>query len=345
MPLRNNYHPSAYEVWNQNSETARNNADTRRMEIDNQTLMARNLVEMLYKQASTQAQAQTAIQTQAENQANAMPTGPQGQRADIYKTIMEWKLKEQELADAQAKPRRERELEQFKTNERIREEREKMKIPGSRDKNVSIQWDDQGLGWKVPEGGGDPTPVINPATGKQMVSGTYARAVDKEEAVEGRAKNRYRQKLNDQLNTFTEKADDFRYHYNTIAESLNDPKIKRSVSDRALIFAFAYTLDPKDRVTEGDLKGMDALNSWFESFGLKLNSILAGKELDEHVRQSMLSVVANYANALGERKAAVINNLRKEAESYGIEDWNPATGETVMPTNKTNTKSYSDLWR
>jgi len=141
MPLRNNYHPSAYEVWNQNSETARNNADTRRMEIDNQTLMARNLVEMLYKQASTQAQAQTAIQTQAENQANAMPTGPQGQRADIYKTIMELKLKEQKLADAQAKPRREREMKKYEQELAIAKEKELLPKKLSNQQTLQTQKD------------------------------------------------------------------------------------------------------------------------------------------------------------------------------------------------------------
>jgi len=96
---------------------------------------------MLYKQASTQAQAQTAIQTQAENQANAMPTGPQGQRADIYKTIMELKLKEQKLADAQAKPRREREMKKYEQELAIAKEKELLPKKLSNQQTLQTQKD------------------------------------------------------------------------------------------------------------------------------------------------------------------------------------------------------------
>lgn len=121
MPLRNNY-ANAYDVWHQNSETFRNNADARRMEIDNQTQHARNIVEMLYKQAATQQQQQQAIGQQAENEANAMPRGPGGQRADIYTQTLELMKREAELEESRT-GRKAKELEQYKTNEAIRKER------------------------------------------------------------------------------------------------------------------------------------------------------------------------------------------------------------------------------
>src|SRR3990167_7445559 len=87
----------ASDIWNTNSETFRNNADARRMEIDNRTQHVRNIVEMLYKQGETEESHQTAIKTQAENELAASPMGPGGERADAYAQQLEMMKMQEEI--------------------------------------------------------------------------------------------------------------------------------------------------------------------------------------------------------------------------------------------------------
>lgn len=177
--------------------------------------------------------------------------------------------------------------------------------------------------------GADGKPVISikATTEARLREGEDRRQTDYDRKVINDSNKSWRQ--------FSSKQDDFLHHWDTVSKHQKDPS-RRSVTDRALIYAFAHTLDPRDRITQADLEGITRLGNYLERVGLSVQNIWAGAELPDDVREQMQAMIEDYASTLKERRSALETNLIDQSAKLGVE-WHPPTDK------KTSDEEYEAM--
>jgi hypothetical protein len=121
-------------------------------------------------------------------------------------------------------------------------------------------------------------------------------------------------------NDYGKLAEDFRMvlpAFQTSAQYLAGKKYNSS-GDRALAFAFARTLDPRDRVGVRDIADIQRLGNLPERFQEALQSLAQGKQLPDRVRLEMFDVMRrNFAN-MNAQQQQIEDEYERRARSYMI---------------------------
>lgn len=89
-----------------------------------------------------------------------------------------------------------------------------------------------------------------------------------------------------------------------------------SSGDRDLAFAFARTLDPKDRVGVRDIADINKLGNLPERMQQAIVALAQGKELPERVRLEMFAAMRNRFEAMNEQQQQIEDEYEGRAQQY-----------------------------
>jgi hypothetical protein len=121
-------------------------------------------------------------------------------------------------------------------------------------------------------------------------------------------------------NDYGKLAEDFRMvlpAFQTSAQYLAGKKYNSS-GDRALAFAFARTLDPRDRVGVRDIADIQKLGNLPERFQEALQSLAQGKQLPDRVRLEMFDVMRRNFENMNAQQQQIEDEYERRAKSYMI---------------------------
>lgn len=99
-----------------------------------------------------------------------------------------------------------------------------------------------------------------------------------------------------------------------------------SSGDRALVFQFAKTLDPQDRVGVNDVKDINKLGNVPERITQAVAGLAEGKMLPDRVRQEMFQVMRSRFGSMNEQQSQIEDEFTQRAKSYMLKPEN-----VVMP--------------
>lgn len=99
-----------------------------------------------------------------------------------------------------------------------------------------------------------------------------------------------------------------------------------SSGDRALVFQFAKTLDPADRVGVNDVRDIQKLGNVPERIVQAVQSLAEGKMLPDRVRAEMFQVMRNRFAAMNEQQTQIEDEYNQRARGYMLRPEN-----VVMP--------------
>lgn len=99
-----------------------------------------------------------------------------------------------------------------------------------------------------------------------------------------------------------------------------------SSGDRALVFQFAKTLDPNDRVGMHDLRDIKKLGNVPERITKAVESLAVGQQLPDRVRQEMFAVMRSRFEGMNEQQQQIEDEYMERARRYML---NPSN--VVLP--------------
>lgn len=89
-----------------------------------------------------------------------------------------------------------------------------------------------------------------------------------------------------------------------------------SSGDRALVFQYAKTLDPQDRVAVNDLRDINKLGNVPERIVQAVASLSEGKELPARVRQEMFATMRSRFENMNEQQISIEDEYSERAKRY-----------------------------
>jgi hypothetical protein len=121
-----------------------------------------------------------------------------------------------------------------------------------------------------------------------------------------------------------------------------------SSGDRALIFSFARTLDPRDRVGVRDVTDINKLGNIPERMYQAIVGVAEGKMLPDRVRMDMFNVMRDRFQNMNELQQQFEDEYEKRAKTYMIRPDNVVTRHSIkrdkVPTGPATTRGASGTW-
>lgn len=108
--------------------------------------------------------------------------------------------------------------------------------------------------------------------------------------------------------------------------------------DRALVFSYARTLDPNDRVGVKDVQDIQKLGNIPEQWGAALRGLAAGRSLPARVRTDMFAEMKRRFDDANKTQLGLENEFSERTSRYQLDPKNVA-----RPLGRRNTIKFSDL--
>lgn len=112
--------------------------------------------------------------------------------------------------------------------------------------------------------------------------------------------------------------------FSSAAKYLDGGKYDSS-GDRALVFAFARTLDPRDRVSVRDVSDINKLGNVPERIVQAVKGVAEGKMLPDRIRMEMFGVMRNQFDSMNEQQTQIEDEYETRARQYMLRPENVVT--------------------
>jgi hypothetical protein len=117
-----------------------------------------------------------------------------------------------------------------------------------------------------------------------------------------------------------------------------------SSGDRDLAFAFARTLDPKDRVGVHDIKDINKLGNLPERIQQAIIGLAEGKELPDRVRLEMFQAMRNRFQSLNDLQQQIEDEYEGRAKQYMLKPGNVVQRFSVRGSKPGNGNGGNGGW-